>query len=283
MTTTDTIGTTGTTGTTGTANAGTANAGTASADTASADTASTTGNAAASKFIKPAIGIIGGLGPQASALLYQLLVDKARFHTDLKDTADYPRIVLVSTSIPNYLSSGEANDPAVLARVIGIVQQEIGILENGGAVVNGIACNTAHLALDHLQAVTKVPFLSIIELMKAAVKGFEKPGLLSTMMTKQVGLYADVHPNIHIPDDSVLQQAETWIFKLLSYSITAEDAAAFRAFVQDYRQQNGLDAVLLACTELPVIYGPVNEPSVISTLDVLADGLLKHYYAQLKA
>lgn len=249
--------------------------------TTASGAADTAGSEAAGAFVKPAIGLIGGLGPQASALLYQLMIDRARLHTDLKDTADYPRIVLVSTSIPNYLSSGEASDPAVLAKVIGIVQQEVRILEQGGAIVNGIACNTAHLALDHLRAVTTVPFLSIIELMRTAVKGFKRPGLLSTLMTKQVGLYADVHPNIYIPDDSLLQQAETWIFKLLSHSITPADAAAFREFVQDFKQQNNLDAVLLACTELPVIYGQVDDPSVISTLDVLADGLLGHYYAQL--
>jgi aspartate/glutamate racemase len=56
---------------------------------------------------------------------------------------------------------------------------------------------------------------------------------------------------------------------------------AFHAFVDDYKQENGLDAVLLACTELPVVYGPVTDPSIVSTLDVLADGLLEYYYAHL--
>jgi aspartate racemase len=231
--------------------------------------------------LKPAIGVIGGLGPQASALLYKLLVDRARLHTDLKDTADYPRIVLVSTSIPNYLSSGEATDPAIMAKVIAHVQEEAQVLEQGGAIVNCIACNTAHLALDYIQAATKVPFLSIMELMKAAVSHFERPGILSTCLTKQTGLYNDVHPAIFIPKDDILEQAETWIFKLLAGTLSAGDIDSFREFVEAYKKQNNLDAVLLACTELPVIYGETLDPTVVSTLDVLADGLLDYYYKHL--
>jgi aspartate racemase len=231
--------------------------------------------------LKPAIGVIGGLGPQASALLYKLLVDKTKYHTNLNDTAAYPRVVLVSTSIPNYLSSGEASDPAVIAAVVEIVQEEIRLLEQGGAIVDCVACNTAHLALEHLQAATSVPFLSIIELMKEAVRNFEKPGLLSTCLTKQVCLYQNVHPNLFVPNDDVLKEAETYIFKLLDDGITPEDVESFHEFVENYRQKNELDAVLLACTELPVVYGPITDPSIISTLDVLADGLLDYYYAHL--
>jgi aspartate racemase len=231
--------------------------------------------------LKPAIGVIGGLGPQASALLYKLLVDKTKYHTNLNDTAAYPRIVLVSTTIQNYLASGEASDPAVIASVVEIVQEETRLLEQGGAIVNCVACNTAHLALDALQAVTKLPFLSIIDLMQDAVSGFERPGLLSTVLTKQVGLYNNVHPNIFIPDDQVLVEAEKFIFKLLADEITEADEQAFREFVDNYKSENKLDSVLLACTELPVVYGKVTDPTVISTLDVLADGLLDYYYANL--
>jgi aspartate/glutamate racemase len=79
----------------------------------------------------------------------------------------------------------------------------------------------------------------------------------------------------------VLVEAETFVFKLLSDAITSDDVAAFHTFVEDYKVANGLDAVLLACTELPVVYGTVTDPSVVSTLDVLADGLLAYYYAHL--
>jgi len=231
--------------------------------------------------LKPAIGIIGGLGPQASALLYKRIVEKTKDHTNLNDTADYPRVVLISTSIPNYLSTGEATDPEILAKVVGIVQEETRLLEESGAIVNCVACNTAHLALDQLRAVTTVPFLSIMDLMRDAAQGFKRPGILSTVLTKQMGLYGDVHPNLFVPQDGVLVEAETYIFKLLDDKITSEDVAAFRRFVARYKADNGLDAVLLACTELPVIYGSVSDASIVSTLDVLADGLLDYYFAHL--
>jgi aspartate racemase len=233
--------------------------------------------------LKPAIGVIGGLGPQASALLYKLIIYRARLHTDLRDTADYPRVVLLSTSIPNYLASGEAQDPKIMAKVIGLVAEEVMLLEQSGAIVNCIACNTAHLALEQLQSVTSVPFLSIMELMKNALSNFKRPGLLCTCLTKQTHLYDNVHPNIFIPNDDVLQQAEVWIFKLLDGSLSDVDARDLRTFVSEYKSANNLDAVALACTELPVIYGEHDDSTVISTLDVLADGVLAYYYKHIDA
>jgi aspartate racemase len=231
--------------------------------------------------LKPAIGVIGGLGPQASVLLYRLLIDRTPLHTRLRDTSDYPRVVLLSTSLPNKLQNGEITDPGVLAGIVALLQAEVRLLEQCGAVVNAIACNTAHLALPQLQSVTGVPFLSIPALMRAHAAKFQRPGYLSTKLTRDTGLYDGVHPRLHRPGDDETQRAEDYIFRLLGGGITDADRRDFRAFAEEYRAKNNLDAVILACTELPVIYGDTQDAeAIVSTLDVLADGLLRHYYKQ---
>jgi aspartate racemase len=232
--------------------------------------------------LKPAIGVIGGLGPQASALLYRLLIDRAPLHTQLRDTSDYPRVALLSTALPNKLQNGEITDPAVLGGIVALLQEEVRLLEQCGAIVNAVACNTAHLALPQLQSVTSIPFLSIIELVRQRVQKYQKPGYLSTQLTRDMGLYAGVHPNLHAPGDEETQQAEQYIFKLLAGELAPEDRQRFHAFVQNYQKKHGLDAVILACTELPVIYGDTEDCAVISTLEVLADGLLRYYYEHLE-
>jgi aspartate racemase len=231
--------------------------------------------------LKPAIGVIGGLGPQASALLYRLLIDRAPQHTRLRDTSDYPRVVLLSTALPNKLQNGEITDPAVLSSIIALLQEEVRLLERCGAIVNAVACNTAHLALPQLALVTAVPFLSIIELVRQCVKDYQKPGYLSTRLTRDTGLYAGVHGHLYAPSDEETQQAEQYIFKLLTGEFAPEDRQRFHAFVQNYQKIHGLDAVILACTELPVIYGST-DGAVISTLEILADGLLQYYYEHLE-
>jgi aspartate/glutamate racemase len=43
-------------------------------------------------------------------------------------------------------------------------------------------------------------------------------------------------------------------------------------------QDNQLEAVILGCTELPLVYGGNSNPKIIDTLKVLSDGLLLSYF-----
>lgn len=62
------------------------------------------------------------------------------------------------------------------------------------------------------------------------------------------------------------------IYKHLSRQITVGK-------VKEFKQANELDAVILGCTELPLMYGESqNNEKVIDTLQLLADGLLKTYF-----
>jgi aspartate/glutamate racemase len=47
------------------------------------------------------IGILGGMGPDASARLYQLMIDMARQKYGVKRNEEYPEIVLQSIPVPD--------------------------------------------------------------------------------------------------------------------------------------------------------------------------------------
>lgn len=225
----------------------------------------------------PAIGILGGMGPQASVRLYELLVEGTQVYTPVAIDSDYPAIVLLNVPVPNFISDKSQLEEAKQMLIDATI-----LLEQAGCNINGIACNTAHLLLPDLQAATKVPFLSIPELVAEKIKaaGFERVGLLATPTTLSLKLYDQALQDIAVvvrPEKIVADQTENYIYKQLQNDIQATDAKAFRKLVSDFKKTEKLDAVILGCTELPLIYNRTDS-HVIDTLQLLSDGLLKKYF-----
>lgn len=220
-----------------------------------------------------AIGILGGMGPQASARLYELLIQGTKAYTPAAVDSDFPEIVIFSVPVPNFVS-----DKKQLKEVKRLLLKRIILLEQADCTVNGIACNTAHILLPDLQAVTKVPFLAIPDLVEQKIKesGFKRVGLLATPQT----LGSKLYPDLIRPSQVVKSKISKLIYKQLNSSITQKDTQDLRQIVEKFLVDESLDAVVLGCTELPLIFGE-SEENVIDTLQLLADGLLEAYYTSL--
>jgi len=221
-----------------------------------------------------AIGILGGMGPEASTHLLTLLVQGIRQRLPNAIDSDFPRIVLLNVPVPNFVENKRNIEPAKR-----ILIENTKLLEQSGCTVNGIACNTAHILLPDLQAITKVPFLSIPNFVAQKIKacGFERVGLLATPTTLSSTLYDEALDGISQlirPSKSTVVQVEKFIFKQLNASLLESEQEEFRSLVKQFQAAEKLDAVILGCTELPLIFGGHKDPSVINTLQVLADGLL---------
>lgn len=217
-----------------------------------------------------AIGILGGMGPQASARLYELLIDGVKAYTPAAIDSDFPEIVLLNIPVPNFIS-----DKKQLLKAKQMLINRTILLENAGCTVNGIACNTAHILLSDLQAVTRVPFLAIPDLVEQKIKasGFKRVGILATPSTLESELYQDLIR----PSKVTSKIIEKLIYKQLKDGVTRKDIVDLRQIIEKFLVSESLDAVVLGCTELPLIYGK-SERNVIDTLQLLADGLLKGYY-----
>lgn len=230
-----------------------------------------------------AIGILGGMGPQASARLFELLIGGTNRYSPARVDSDYhPEIVLLNVPVPDFISDKKDLEIAKQMLIERTIQ-----LEQAGCIINGIACNTAHILLPDLQAVTKVPFLSIPKLVVEQIKQskFKRVGLLATPSTLSSSFFDEALQDLKVelvrPSFRMTAQVENYIYKQLSNDISKKDVADFRRLVADFRRQKKLDAVILGCTELPLIYGQPDD-MVIDTLQLLADALLETYFTQVK-
>lgn len=228
----------------------------------------------------PAIGILGGMGPQASAKLYELIIAGTSKYSPAALDEDFPEIVLLNVPVPNFISN-KTNMPEARRMLI----ERTKLLEKAGSTINGIACNTVHVLLPELQAATSVPFLAIPQLVADKIKelGFRRVGLLATPTTLNSTLYDHAiqrQAEIIRPDVEFAEQIESYIYKKLDGTLSKTDESSFKNLVQTFRRENSLDAVILGCTELPLVYGEsLDDESTLDTLQLLADGLLKEYFS----
>lgn len=225
-----------------------------------------------------AIGVIGGMGPQASARLYNLLIEGSMEFTDTALDEHYPEIVILSVPVPDFV-----RDDKAVSHVKKTLIKKTKLLEEAGCGVNGIACNTAHIMLPDLQACTDVPFLSLPVLVaqRAQEKGFKRVGLFASIMTLNSSLYDDAFDGVAElvkPAKKTAQRLNTLIYKQLNNDISLKDKKKLRSMAKQFMHSKGLDVVVLGCTELPLVYGESDSEKVIDTLQVLSDGLLKHHF-----
>lgn len=134
----------------------------------------------------PAIGILGGMGPQASAHLVNLLVQISAKEFKAVNGEDFPEIVLNSVPIPDFIADEKHKKVALK-----ILKDRVIKMNKIGVGMLAISCNTAHLLLEDLQKVSQVSFVSMIEAIAKEVNssGIKKVGLLASPTTFKSGLF----------------------------------------------------------------------------------------------
>ncbi len=153
------------------------------------------------------IGILGGMGPEATADLYLRIIRA----TPAKRDQDHPRVIIYSNSkVPDRTPAILGTGPSPMPELIRAGKR----LEEAGADFIVIPCNTAHYFLGELRKELRVPILDMIRLSaERARRSFPKvkrAGLLATDGTLKSGLYraAFREVDIEIVEPSPEVQAE---------------------------------------------------------------------------
>ena len=102
--------------------------------------------------MKKAIGILGGMGPEASAYMYSTLIDLAILRFGAKNNDDFPEIILHSIPVPDFISNEKQKAKALL-----MLKKRVKNINRMPILFLAIACNTAHVLLPQLQVISKKP------------------------------------------------------------------------------------------------------------------------------
>jgi aspartate racemase len=155
-------------------------------------------------------------------------------------------------------------------------------LERSGAEFLICPDNTIHRSFALVAERSPLPWVHIVEEVAAEArrKGFSQLAITGTSYTMEGPVYPEVLSRIgigfRIPLPGERGEINRIIFEELVHGvIRPESAAAFRAVI-DRMQSEGCDAVVLGCTELPLLVTPADSPlPVLDSTRLLARAALR--------
>jgi aspartate racemase len=216
------------------------------------------------------IGILGGMGPAATADLYLRIVRFFKREYGAFRDSDFPRIVIESVPIPDVVGSLE--DERLTCDMLCEAARR---LEAAGCRVIAIACNSVQFLLRELRASISVHVAGIAEaaLRECLRRGITSIGLLATKTTIERGIYRPLLENgitLLYPSPSDQGVVHKLIVDELA-GLTDEHARRQLLGIAKALRTCGAQAVALACTELPLIAGEnANEQPILNCSEVYA-------------
>jgi aspartate racemase len=222
------------------------------------------------------IGVLGGMGPEATAELYKRIVSLYQDEKGAVDDADFPSIIINSVPAADMLNDLEGQN----TRIIGQLNRAAQVLERAGADFIAIPCNTAMIFLSAMQASVTIPIIDITEITaeQAARRGDKKVGLLASTSTIKNSIYKRAFDATRVslltPDEADQETVEQIIMRLLAGKKRQADRVVLQNLAIQMKSR-GVDSVVLGCTELPLLIDGAPGIPLIDTIQVLAEAVLE--------
>ena len=200
------------------------------------------------------IGIIGGIGPESTIDYYRAMIAAYR---ERRPDGSYPAIVINSIDAAAMLGPLMTGDLDAVAD--GLVA-ELGRLQGAGAGIAALAANSPHIVFDQVQRRSPLPLVSIVEATRdeAVRRGLRRAALFGTRFTMQGHFYQDVFEKagvaVIVPDAA--EQAfihDKYMSELVNGILAPETREGLLGIVAALKARDGIDAVILGGTELPLI------------------------------
>ncbi|HEX5612523.1 MAG TPA: amino acid racemase [Burkholderiales bacterium] len=174
---------------------------------------------------------------------------------------DHPEVSVHTPSLPQYMEPIYRGDWQSVAELMLASAQK---LQRIGADFVICPDNTIHQAFPLVAPRSPLPWLHIAQVVaaEATARGFRCPGLLGTRWLVQ----SDVYPAHYVrPDAAEREELNRIIMDELVCGIFRPEALAFHQRLIERMKAAGCDAVVLGCTEIPLLVDDSSSP--LPTLD----------------
>jgi len=199
------------------------------------------------------LGVIGGLGPMATAHFMELVVKMTEAASDQENLE---MIIYNFPSIPDrtgYILGSNLKSPLPGLLNVGhaLSRQEVACI--------AIPCMTAHYFYRELSAAITAPIINGVEETARHLKeqGIHRAGIMGTDGTVRSGLFSDALERQGIRPIVPSRERQQDVMHLIYRNVKAglpPEMARFYAVQQEVKER-GAEAIVLGCTELSVIKG----------------------------
>jgi aspartate racemase len=221
---------------------------------------------------KKTIGILGGMGPEATAYMYSLIIK----HTKVSKDQDHIRIFIDSNpKVPPRTEAIQGKGPSPVPLLI----KGMDILKKAGADLAILPCVTAHYFMPEVLNQTGLPFISLLEeslhWAREKIPGLKTVGLIASTGTIVSRLFHETFNRVGIevvsPVEPEQERVTEAIFSPQGIKTGYTSGRPKELIVDTARIliARGAEAVIAGCTEIPLVLSaedisvPLIEPMVI--------------------
>jgi|SRR5215213_3529114 len=228
----------------------------------------------ATKMSKDLVGIVGGLGPLASAEFVKTIYEQC--HPEREQ--ETPRVVLYSD--PTFPDRTDASlnggEDELLARLVDVLTQ----LQRSGASQFVICCITIHHLLPRVPSDLRARIVSLLDVIFDAVAASHKRHLLlCTTGARQLRLYEkherwrDTAGLFVMPDEMDQPEVHRLIYRIKQNRNLAEEGH----FVESLLDKYGVNSFIAGCTEFHLLSKHFGERCIDPLTEIAKD--LAHFEA----
>lgn len=223
---------------------------------------------------RPIVGVLGGMGPEATVELMRRVLAA----TPATDDSDHLHLLVDSNpDVPSRIAALiDRTGPSPEPELVSMAQR----LAGAGAQALAIACNTAHAYVPAIREAVDLPLLDMVELtadrIAAMALRHRRIGLLASTAVIELGLYRKALAARGIAVVAPQRQPEVMdIIKTVKRGDTGTAVRRSFAHVADGLGRDGVDLLLVACTELSVLADSIDpEAACLDSLDVLVSEIV---------
>ncbi len=224
------------------------------------------------------IGMVGGSAEGAALCYRTICVDGAGY----VGSHAHPEVSLHTNSLANYMACVYRGDwPGVGELMLASANKLAAI----GADFLICPDNTFHQGLPYIEARSPLPWLHIVDVVvaEAVARGFRRLGLLGTRWLVESSLYPDRLSAAGLsyvrPDADEREEINRIIMDELVCGVFRPEAVDYHRRVIGRLHEAGCDAVVLGCTEIPLIMSDANSPlPTLNSTQLLARAALRRAY-----
>ena len=217
------------------------------------------------------VGILGGMGPQATLLLMKKVFEAV---SAKDDNQHIPLVVHQNTQVPSrikFIIDGGQDNPLPVLRKMAYD------LTTLGCDLLAMPCNTAHFFYQEIASNVDVPFLNMIESSSLEIKrlGLKKVGILASPAVRLVKVFDPYFEaygleQVYANDAVMLNIIRNIKGNDFSTELTKDLVLESKKLID-----KGCDGLLIACTEISLLVDCIPEEFIwVDSLNSLTNQIL---------
>jgi aspartate racemase len=198
-------------------------------------------------------GLVAGLGMGAGIFYYRALV-KAHLARGL-----VPGILMVHADVRRVMTHAAARETRELAEYLSGL---LGQLARGGAQIGTIPAFSPQICAQELAEMTPFPLISLLDIIVDEVerRGLQRIAIFGARVTVETKLFGRLqNVDVVTPSPMELDLLSNLYARIVEDEhASGEDYATLRALAHSLIDRERLDAILLAGTDLSLVFNPAN-------------------------